>query len=225
MFLTIANLLNPRDLSRVQKKADALNWVDGARTAGGRAKAVKRNLQADLRSAPGEALHTFLMQAIMAHPVLKGAAQPRLFSRLMLSRTGVGGFYGRHVDNARVGAGDERVRTDMSFTLFLSEPNTYDGGELVVETQGGVHSARPAAGDLVLYPSGDIHEVSPVTRGERLACIGWIESAVSDPQAREALFELENLRASLAGKLASDDPEHLALDKVISNLLRRWSAG
>jgi PKHD-type hydroxylase len=225
MFLTISDVLTSRDLARVQKKTEALNWVEGTRTAGGRAKAVKRNLQADLRSVPGEAIHTFLAQAITAHPVLNGAAQPRRFSRLMLSRTADGGFYGRHVDNAWVGAGDERVRTDMSFTLFLSEPGSYDGGELLVETQGGVYAAKPAAGDLVLYPSGDIHEVRPVTRGERLACIGWIESAVSDPQAREALFELENLRVSLAGKLAADDPEHLVLDKVISNLLRRWSAG
>lgn len=225
MFLTIANLLRARDLARVRKKADTLNWVDGTRTAGGRARAVKRNLQANLRSVPGEALHAFLMQAITAHPVLRGAAQPHRYSRLMLSRTGEGGFYGRHVDNAQVGAGDEQVRTDLSFTLFLSEPETYDGGELVVETQGGLHAARLAAGDLVLYPSGDIHEVRPVTRGERLACIGWIESAVRDPQAREALFELANLRASLAGKLAADDPEHLVLDKVISNLLRRWSGG
>jgi PKHD-type hydroxylase len=225
MFLTIANVLNARDLARVQKKAETLNWVDGTRTAGGRAKAVKRNLQADLRSVQGEALHAFLMQAVTSHSVLTGAAQPRLFSRLMLSRTADSGFYGRHVDNARVGAGEERVRTDMSFTLFLSDPDSYDGGELVVETQGGLHAAKPAAGDLVLYPSGDIHEVRPVTRGERLACIGWIESAVRDPQPREALFELENLRASLAAKLPADDPEHLALDKVISNLLRRWSAG
>ncbi|MEH6410269.1 MAG: Fe2+-dependent dioxygenase [Hyphomonas sp.] len=223
MFLTIASLLNARDLARVRKKAEALNWADGTRTAGGRARAVKRNLQANLRSVPGEALHAFLLEALTSHPVLAGAAQPHRFSRLMLSRTGDGGFYGRHVDNARVGAGDERVRTDLSFTLFLSEPDTYDGGELVVETQGGLHAAKPTAGDLVLYPSGDIHEVRPVTRGERLACIGWIESAVRDPQARGALFELENLRASLAGKLAADDPEHLVLDKVISNLLRRWS--
>lgn len=225
MFLTIANLLNARDLARIQKKAEALNWVDGALTAGGRARAVKRNLQASLRSVQGEALHAFLLQVITAHPVLCGAARPHRVSRLMLSRTGKGGFYGRHVDSARVGAGDERVRTDVSFTLFLSAPDTYDGGELVVETQGGRPAAKPAAGDLVLYPSGDIHEVRPVTRGERLACIGWIESAVRDPHAREALFELENLRASLAGKLAPDDPEHLVLDKVISNLLRRWSDG
>jgi PKHD-type hydroxylase len=223
MFLTIAGLLNSRDLSRVQKKADALDWVDGTQTAGGRAKAVKHNQQANLRTVPGEALHEFLKQAIVSHPVLNAAAQPSRFSRLMLSRTGPGDYYGRHVDNARVGSGDDRVRTDMSFTLFLSAPDSYDGGELVVESQGGAHAAKPAAGDLVLYPSGDIHEVRPVTRGERLACVGWIECAVRDPQARETLFELENLRASLAGTLPQDNPEHLVLDKVISNLVRRWS--
>ncbi|MEH6696915.1 MAG: Fe2+-dependent dioxygenase [Hyphomonas sp.] len=223
MFLTIANLLGPRDVARVQKKADVLDWADGTRTAGGRARAVKRNLQADLRTGPGEGLHTFLMDAIVANSVLKAAAQPARFSRLMLSRTGPGHHYGPHVDNAHVGAGDERVRTDLSFTLFLSDPASYDGGELVVESQSGAHAAKPAAGDLVLYASGDIHEVRPVTRGERLACVGWIASAVRDPQARASLFELENLRAALGAKLPSDEPEHLALEKVISNLVRRWS--
>lgn len=225
MFLTIASVLSPRDLARIRKKADALDWVDGTRTAGGRARTVKHNQQANLRSVPGEALHVFMMQAVSNHPVLNAAAQPARFSRLMLSRTGPGDYYGRHVDNARVGSGEDRVRTDMSFTLFLSDPESYDGGELVVESQGGAHAAKPAAGDLVLYPSGDIHEVRPVTRGERLACVGWIECAVRDPQAREALFELENLRAALAAKLPADNPEHLVLDKVIANLVRRWSDG
>ncbi|KCZ92164.1 Fe2+-dependent dioxygenase [Hyphomonas johnsonii] len=225
MFLTLSSVLNARDLARVLKKTGDLDWQDGARTAGGRARAVKRNLQANLRSGPGAALHDFLMTTLSAHPVLVAAAQPARFSRLMLSKTGPDGRYGRHVDNPLMGEGPDRLRTDLSFTLFLSDPATYDGGDLVVEGVSGNHSAKPAAGDLVLYPSGDIHEVKPVTRGERLACVGWIESRVRDAQARTTLFELENIRASLGAKLPPDAPDHLALDKVISNLVRRWSAG
>lgn len=223
MFLTIANVLSAADIKRIHRKADALEWRDGARTAGGRAKAVKRNLQADLRTEAGEMLHTFMFDAITRHPVLMAAARPRRFSRLLLSRTEDGGGYGRHVDNALMGEGAFRQRTDLSFTLFLSDPDTYNGGQLCIEGVGGVHEARAPAGDLVLYPSGAIHEVAPVTKGRRMAIVGWIESLIQDAGARETLFELEALRESLRGSLPADAAEHLALDKVIGNLIRRWS--
>ena len=162
MFLTIANVLSTEDVQRVQAKASSLPWHDGARTAGARARNVKRNLQADLTTEPGEALHDFLLSAISRHPVLKAAAWPRRFSRLLLSRSEEGGGYGQHVDNALIGEGATRMRTDLSFTLFLSDPDLYQGGELAIEGQGGEFAAKPAAGDLILYPSGAIHEVRPV---------------------------------------------------------------
>jgi PKHD-type hydroxylase len=116
-----------------------------------------------------------------------------------------------------------RLRTDLSFTLFLSDPAAYDGGELVIDTPAGDYTAKPDAGDLVLYPSGAIHEVRPVTRGTRLACVGWIESSIRDAAARDILFDLENLKISLVARLPSDAPELLALDKSIGALLRRWA--
>lgn len=219
MYLTIANLLSAEDVTRIRSKAAMLDWKDGALTAGARARSVKQNLQADMTSKAGEGLHDFLMTAISAHPVLKAAAWPRRFSRLLLSRANDSGGYGRHVDNTLMGQGSARMRTDLSFTLFLTDPEAYEGGELVIEGQGGDFSAKPAAGDLILYPSGAIHEVKPVTRGERLACVGWIESLVRDPSARETLFDLQTLRTSLA----PEAPGALTLDKVIANLLRRWA--
>jgi PKHD-type hydroxylase len=223
MFLTIANVLSLDALSSTLSVAATLDWHPGARTAGSRARAVKHNLQADLSEGDGADLHDALMRDISAHPVLRAAARPRLFSRLLLSRTQDGGHYGRHVDNAMMPNGRGRMRTDLSFTLFLSDPATYDGGELVIDTPAGDYTAKPAAGDLVLYPSGAIHEVRPVTRGSRLACVGWVESSVADASARDILFDLENLKSALAVSLPASAPELLALDKSIGALIRRWS--
>lgn len=215
MFLTIANVLDAEALRRVQDKADALDWSDGARTAGGRARAVKRNEQADLTKGVGAGLHTFLMETIERHPVVRAVARPKRFSRLLVSRAGQGGGYGAHVDNALM----QGMRTDLSFTLFLSDPDTYEGGALRLETPEGDHAARPAAGDLVIYPSGAIHEVEPVTRGMRVACVGWIESHVRRADQRAILFDLEQVRLGLP----RNAPQVLTLDKTISNLLRMWA--
>jgi PKHD-type hydroxylase len=223
MFLTLANVLSPGTLSDTLTAAEELTWKPGALTAGVRARAVKDNLQADLTTKAGKIVHEDLLTDITRHKVLRSAARPRRFSRLLLSRTEGGGHYGRHVDNALMPHADSDLRTDLSFTLFLSDPAAYDGGELVIDTAAGDYSAKPGAGDLVLYPSGSIHEVRPVTRGTRLAVVGWIESRIRDAAARELLFDLDNLKSSLVARLPADAPELLALDKSIGALLRRWA--
>lgn len=167
-------------------------------------------------------MHARLLHLIQAQAVLELAARPRRFSRLLLSRTPVGGSYGLHVDNALMGPPGERLRTDLAFTLFLSDPADYAGGALAIHRSDGVQRVRLPAGDMVLYPAGALHEVEPVTAGERLVCVGWIESFVPDPEARELLFELDSARAALAGQLAADAPELLALDRVAVGLLRRF---
>ena len=222
MMITLSGVLTPEQVKEVTTLAGALTWRDGTLTAGSTARQVKRNEQADLTGATGTMVKKMLQEAVEHHPVLRAAAQPRRFSPLMISRTGPGGGYGRHVDNAFMGTGDKRLRTDLSFTLFLSDPATYEGGELAVDTAAGEHVVKPDAGDLVLYPSTTLHEVRPVTAGERVVCIGWIESAVRDAAAREILFDLENLRATLAAQYAPQSPEMLTLAKTISNLLRLW---
>ena len=222
MLLVINAIDDAEHLAALAERIALLDWRDGRETAGAVAREVKRNLQAAMDSTAGRRLADELLPLIAENPVLKAAAQPRRFSPLIISKTADGGHYGPHVDNALMGKGAGRVRTDLSFTLFLTPPDQYEGGELVVHTAGMTQEVKGEAGHLVLYPSGSIHEVRPVTRGERIVCIGWIESMIADGMRREMLFDLENLRSSLRRQLPSQSAELLTLDKTIANLLRMW---
>jgi PKHD-type hydroxylase len=223
MILAIQAISEPDRLAAIAERIALLEWRDGRETAGSVARQVKRNEQAAMNSTAGRALQAELSGIISDHPVIKAAAQPRRFSPLMISRTGEGGQYGNHVDNALMGRGDRRLRTDLSFTLFLTPPADYDGGELVIHAAGMTQEVKGEPGHLVLYPSGSIHEVRPVTRGTRIVCVGWIESLVADAAQREMLFDLENLRAVLRPKVPGQSAELLTLDKTIANLLRMWA--
>lgn len=222
MFLTIGNVLHADKLEIVRNVATKLKWRDGADTAGPTARKVKRNQQADLSDPQGKALHDQLMAAINANTVLQAAARPAKFSRLLLSRTSKDGGYGAHVDNAIMGAGDHKLRTDLSFTLFLSDPEAYEGGALMLDLPGGQQSLKPQAGELVLYPSTLIHAVEPVSAGERLVAVGWIQSQIRHAEQRQILFDLEQVRSTLRAKDGTS-PEALMLDKAMSNLLRQWT--
>ncbi len=224
MILVINALDDAEHLAALRERIDLLEWRDGRETAGQVAREVKRNLQAVMGSALGRALQDELSLLICEHTVVKAAAQPRRFSPLLISKTGVDGRYGAHVDNALMGKGAVRLRTDLSFTLFLNPPSEYDGGELVVHTAGMTQELKGEAGYLVLYPSSSIHEVKQVTRGERIVCVGWIESLLADAAQREMLFDLENLRAALRKQLPLQSAELLTLDKTIANLLRMWAS-
>lgn len=222
MLLIAGGVLDPAALAWVAVQIAGLEWRDGAATAGPAARGVKRNEQADLSGAAGQALEQFLRSRILAHPVVATAARPRRVTRLLISRTGPGGGYGAHVDNALMGPPDDRLRTDLSFTLFLSAPEAYEGGALRLEDPLEDRRLRLPAGDLVLYPSGAVHEVETVAAGQRLACVGWIESLVPDAAAREVLWDLERARSAWP---ADAPPEgRLALDKAIGALLRRCAA-
>ncbi|MEM7768191.1 MAG: Fe2+-dependent dioxygenase [Pseudomonadota bacterium] len=223
MILTIGGILDTGALAKIQAQLPDLDWKDGSGTAGPQARAVKRNLQADFSKGVGQDLRRGLREAIAAHPVFRAAAQPRQMSPVMLSRTAEGGGYGLHVDNAIMQPGSGALRTDLSFTLFLSDPDTYSGGDLVIDGPGSSQSLKPQAGDLVLYPSTHLHRVETVTSGVRHACVGWVESLVRDPVARETLFDLHNLRASLASQLDAQSADLLTLNKAIANLLRVMS--
>ncbi len=224
MLLTISNILSEEGLSRAMDLVAALDWRDGAVTAGRTAKAVKKNEQADLSSPGGQTLSKNLLTAISEHAVVKAAARPKLFSTLLVSRTADAGRYGAHIDNALMRKNGQWFRTDLSFTLFLSDPSDYDGGELIIHNAGAIQEIKGEAGDMVLYPSTSIHEVAPVTRGERIVCAGWIESMICDEAQRDMLFDLENLRVSLRSQMAAQSAEILMLDKTIANLLRMWAA-
>lgn len=223
MLITISEVLSDTEFAEAKDLIQALAWKDGAHTAGPVASVVKQNQQADLSSRTGAKLKGLLSQAIHSHPVFRAAAHPSRFSQLIVSKTEKGGGYGLHVDNAFMGAGESALRTDLSFTLFLSDIDTYEGGELSIEHAGLTQDVKLPAGDLVLYPSNSLHEVKPIREGIRLACVGWVESHVRSGEDREILFDLENLRASLGGRYDPQSLEMLTLSKTISNLLRRFS--
>ena len=222
MILSVSAIEDADLLSEIRNKLDALEWRDGRATAGKVARKVKQNEQAVMDSPAGRALHDAIMPLISKNPIVLAAARPNRCTQLMISKTRDGGHYGPHVDNAMMGSGASRVRTDISFTLFLSDPRDYEGGELAIHTSSMVQNIKGQAGQLVLYPSSSIHEVKPVTSGERIVCVGWIESLVADSTQRELLFDLENLRASLRRSMPSNAPELLTLDKSMANLLRMW---
>ena len=222
MIIGIAVIESPETLAEVQAMLEPLSWRDGRATAGATARTVKVNQQAVMTDDAGKAIRDRIAPLIGENGVLKAAARPRRFSPLMISKTENGGHYGAHVDNAIMGKGTSRMRTDISFTLFLSNPDEYVGGELVIHAAGMTQTIKGKAGEMVLYPSTTVHEVRPVTSGTRIVCVGWIESMIRDHAQREMLFELENLRVSLRQRLPDATAELLTLDKTIANLLRMW---
>ena len=197
----------------------AAPWIDGASTAGWHARALKRNQQLDAASELQQRLAQRIETLLTAQPLLQAAAFPRHIHGLLFSRSGVGEGYGRHVDNAWMRGG----RSDLSFTLFLSEPEAYAGGALVLETPGGEESFRLPAGHALVYPSTLLHRVEPVTAGERLVAVGWIESRIRQAEQRELLFELDTARRALFERHGKDEIFDL-ISRSYSNLLRRWDS-
>ena len=217
-MLTLGQVLTPEDVARVREGLAHAPFRDGRATAGPTARKVKRNLQAVGADPEVEALARFVREALLRHPVFAAYARPVAWSRIMFSKYGPGDTYGLHTDDAQMAAdGGGRLRTDMSFTLFLSDPETYEGGALLLDGLDGEREHRPQAGDAVLYATGRLHRVTPVISGERLAAVGWLQSLIRRDDQRELLFDLERVRA------ASPEGEgRLLIDKSIGNLLRQW---
>jgi PKHD-type hydroxylase len=202
-------------LQRLLAEQDA--WRPGAETAGWHARAVKTNRQLDRASSLHQQLAAELEQRLQPHPLVQAAAFPRRIHSILFSRTGVGEGYGRHVDNAWMAGG----RSDLSFTVFLSEPEDYRGGALVLESSTGEEALRLPAGHAVVYPSTLLHRVEPVSAGERLVAVGWIESRIRHADQRELLFELDTARRSSFSRHGKDEVFDL-ISRSYSNLLRRW---
>jgi PKHD-type hydroxylase len=222
MSVILQQVLGAEDLALVRDGLAAIPWRSGKRTAGAFARGVKDNLQADNSSPQIAALERFVAEALARHPLFEIAARPARLSRLMFSRYEPGMTYGDHVDDALIGPADDKLRTDLAFTLFLAEPGAYQGGALVIETALGAQEIKLAAGDAILYPCGAIHHVAPVSEGARVAAVGWVQSFVADAGQRETLFDLSIARGRLTDGGAPR--EHvLLLDKSIANLLRMWA--
>lgn len=220
MMILLEGVLPPEDVARITRELDAATWRDGKTTAGAVAREVKKNRQAAGDDPTVQALERFVTDALHRHPLFRPAARPKRISRLLFSSYEGGETYGLHTDDALMG--DPPLRSDLAFTLFLAAPETYEGGALSVTTALGEQNLRLNAGDMVLYPAGTIHEVTPVTNGRRLACVGWIQSHVRDPNQRELLFDLANARV-LAAREGASRETLLLMDRAQSNLLRMWA--
>ena len=225
MLISIDQVLTKDEVRQFRQELDASDWNDGAATAGTLAKSVKRNQQVADGSALAVRLGQHILRRLAATPLFISAALPRTIYPPKFNRYADGGTYGAHVDSALMflPGSSQQMRTDLSATLFLAEPEEYDGGELEVEGPFGVQAVKLGAGDMVLYPSTSLHRVTPVTRGARVASFFWIESLVPDEGERTLLFDLDQSIQQMTPLVAPDDMRLLQLTGVYHNLLRRWA--
>jgi PKHD-type hydroxylase len=213
MPIVLADLFSPAEARVLHDAAARLGWEDGALTAGSLARAVKDNEQAR-PGAETEAVLEKVRATLFAHPGFQAVAYPKQVARMLVTRTAGGGQYGDHVDNALIGG----ARADVSFTLFLSDPITYEGGALTITDRVEDRSFKLGAGEAIVYPSDSLHRVEPVSSGERLVVVGWIESWVREPARREVLFDLWR-----AIEACRDMAQAELLSKTRSNLIRMWA--
>jgi PKHD-type hydroxylase len=224
MLLQIPDVLTPEQVAEARQVLEGTEWVDGRITAGPQSAAAKRNRQIPEDHPVARRIGGMILGSLQRNPLFVSAALPlRVFPPLFNSYAG-GERFGSHVDNAiRQAPGSGlNVRTDLSATLFLADPDEYDGGELVVEDTYGVHSVKLPSGHHVLYPASSLHHVTPVTRGTRLASCFWLQSMLRDDGERTLLFDLDTAIQRLTLDLP-DHPSVVQLTAVYHNLLRRWA--
>ena len=224
MLLQIPQVLSAEQVADSRRQLDAADWIDGRVTAGHQSARTKDNVQLPEDSPVARQLGQTVLAALERSPLFLSAALPLKIFPPLFNRYAGGQSFGVHVDNAirQVRNTPHRVRTDISATLFLSSPDEYDGGELVVEDTYGTHSVKLPAGDLVLYPATSLHRVQPVTRGARVASFFWIQSMIRDDGQRTILFDLD----LAIQRLGADVPNHPSLVQLTGtyhNLLRRWA--
>lgn len=225
MLICIPDILSKTEVAEFRDVMDAAVWEDGRSTAGAQSAMVKKNEQLPPNSEISRKLGERIIKALAASPLFVSAAIPRHIFPPLFNRYGVGQHFGVHVDNAVRGdhLTGTRIRTDLSVTLFLSEPDEYDGGELTVEDYYGSHEVKLPAGHLVLYPATSLHTVMPVTRGLRVASFFWLQSMIRDAHARSMIFDLDNAIQSLVERLGRNAPEVVKLSGIYHNLIRYWA--
>ena len=224
MMVHIPKVLGPEALARCRAGLAGADWADGRVTAGHQSTRVKHNQQIPEGSPVARALGDLVLESLEGCALFISAALPQRVFPPLFNRYDQSMSFGAHVDNAirAIPGTPVRLRTDLSATLFLSDPESYDGGELVVEDTYGPHSVKLPAGDLVLYPASSLHRVTPITRGSRLASFFWIQSLVRDPARRKLLFDLDLSIIDLTRQLP-DAPAVVSLTSVYHNLLRGWA--
>lgn len=229
MLLAVPSLLSSDEVAEIRRLIDAGRWEDGKGTAGRQSALAKRNRQIAEGCERAAEARKIILKRLMDSGLFVSAALPKTIFPPLFNRydAAEGHSFGNHVDNAIrfLPDGSGSIRTDLSATLFLSQPEDYDGGELVIEDSYGAHEVKLAAGDMVLYPSTSLHRVEPVTRGSRLASFFWIESRVRDDGQRTILLDMDAAIRSLAQSLGDERAEIVALTGCYHNLLRQWASG
>jgi PKHD-type hydroxylase len=225
MLVCVPDVLSKSEVAEFRVAMDAAAWEDGRSTAGAQSATVKKNEQLPPNGEMSRKLGERVIKALTANPLFISAAIPRHIFPPLFNRYGEGQHFGIHVDNAV--RGDPltglRIRTDLSVTLFLSEPDEYDGGELIVEDHYGSQAIKLPAGHLVLYPATSLHTVTPIARGLRVASFFWLQSMIRDAQARSMIFDLDSAIQGLTQRLDRNDPEIVKLSGLYHNLIRYWA--
>jgi len=219
-FVHIPSLLKPEELSEIDGLLANAKFLDGKASATLPAQTVKNNLQLDTEGDDLADIRSILGEALKTSPLFGVAALPKTIHPFLISKYTPGNAYGWHVDSPLMG--QPPLRTDLAMTIFLSDPNDYQGGELIVQTDVGTSMFKPAKGDAILYPCQFIHGVNEVTDGTRLAAVTWIQSNVKSPDQREILFQLNQIHALLYGR-SPNAPETTLLLQAHANLFRMWS--
>lgn len=222
MLLTIPSVLEPEEAALFCQALEAAQWSDGRATAGYLSHRVKSNGQLREDDPQARRLGSRILDVLDRNQTFISAALPLKIVPPLFNRYQLGETYGRHVDGGMRPVGTHRVRTDLSATLFLSPPESYGGGELIIEDAAGERAFKLCPGDLLLYPATSVHRVSPVTHGTRLAAFFWIQSMVRSGEQRSLLFQLDSA-LRLLGRDAPDHPSLVELMGVYHNLIRQWS--
>ena len=225
MLTVIPDLVTPEQLAEIRSLIDAAAWIDGNATSGMQSALAKRNEQLPEGSDAARRAGTIILDALAASPLFVAAALPLKVFPPLFNRYAGGQAFDTHVDSAiRIRCGsDFRLRSDLSATLFLTDPDSYDGGELVIESAFGEQAIKFPAGHMLLYPASSLHHVAPVTHGTRVASFFWIQSMVRDNEARRILFDLDSAVQSVAATSGQADTAAIKLTGVYHNLLRRWA--
>jgi PKHD-type hydroxylase len=224
MLSQIPAVLKPEQVIECRKLLDRAEWVDGRGTAGFMAERVKNNQEVSLHHPAARQVGELILGALSANPLFIATALPLRICQPFFNRYQGGETYGTHNDSAlvTVPGAPAPVRGDLAATLFLTAPDAYDGGELIVEDTYGVHRVKLAAGDMILYPASSLHRVAPVTRGARVSSFFWIQSMVRDDAKRALLFALDRSRSEL-NRALPDNPAVVGVLNVYHNLLRMWA--
>ena len=222
MLITIPNVLNKEDISVIHDLMATANFREGTTSAGSEAIRVKNNHEMFISEVETQRLNNLVMGKLVQNPTYIAAAFAKRIAAPFYAKYSEGMFYGNHVDDPIMGPPNQRYRTDVSITIFLNEPEDYDGGELTISTAFGKQKIKLNAGDAVMYPSSSTHQVAEVTRGERLVAVTWLQSSIRDPAKREILYNLSQARETLI----QNSPDSQELEQVSNsyvNLLRMWS--